>query len=152
MDEINLYYQKKSDEPTQLEINKNFEINKTSSFKTNYANSRLYASKVHQFEFFSEPKNATEEEQEAFYSKSYDDFQIPDNIDDFNNSSYWKNNSTSKMSSIFKANSKDAQNDNKIETMQQQIKNINLEDENEIHNNPNLHSEEQDESEIPDSI
>ncbi|CAB4440298.1 unnamed protein product [Rhizophagus irregularis] len=87
----------------------------------------------------------------AFYSKSYDVFQIPDNIDDFNNSSYWKNNSTSKISSI-EVNSKDAQNDNKIETMQQQIKNINLEDENEIHNNPNLHSEEQDESEIPDSI
>uniref|UniRef100_U9T0Q9 Uncharacterized protein n=1 Tax=Rhizophagus irregularis (strain DAOM 181602 / DAOM 197198 / MUCL 43194) TaxID=747089 RepID=U9T0Q9_RHIID len=55
------------------------------------------------------------------------------------------------MSSIFKANSKDAQNDHEIETMQQQIKNINLEDENEIHNNPNLHSEEQDESEIPES-
>ncbi|CAB4478858.1 unnamed protein product [Rhizophagus irregularis] len=88
----------------------------------------------------------------AFYSKSYDVFQIPDNIDDFNNSSYWKNNSTSKMSSIIKANSKDAQNDHEIETMQQQIKNINLKDENEIHNNPNLHSEEQDESEIPDSI
>ncbi|CAB4440288.1 unnamed protein product [Rhizophagus irregularis] len=65
----------------------------------------------------------------AFYSKSYDVFQIPDNIDDFNNSSYWKNNSTSKMSSI-EANSKDAQHDNKIETMQQQIKNINLEDKN----------------------
>ncbi|GBC12453.2 kinase-like domain-containing protein [Rhizophagus irregularis DAOM 181602=DAOM 197198] len=151
-EEAKSHLTKKSDEPTQLEINKNFEINKTSSFKTNYANSRLYASKVHQFEFFSEPKNATEEEQEAFYSKSYDEFQIPDNIDDFNNSSYWKNNSTSKMSSIFKANSKDAQIDNKIETMQQQIKNINLEDENEIHNNPNLHSEEQVKSEIPDII
>ncbi|PKK62900.1 hypothetical protein RhiirC2_813657, partial [Rhizophagus irregularis] len=81
------------------------------------------------------------------YSKSYDEFQIPDNIDDFNKSSSWKNNSTSKMSSIFKASSKDAQNDYKIETMQQQIKNINLEDENEVHNNPNLHSEEQDELE-----
>ncbi|POG72924.1 kinase-like domain-containing protein, partial [Rhizophagus irregularis DAOM 181602=DAOM 197198] len=146
--EINLYYQKKSNEPTQLEINKNFETNKTSSFKTNYASSKLSTSKVHQFGFFPEPKNATE----AFYSKSYDVFQIPDNIDDFNNSSYWKNNSTSKMSSIIKANSKDAQNDHEIETMQQQIKNINLKDENEIHNNPNLHSEEQDESEIPDSI
>ncbi|GET51895.1 kinase-like domain-containing protein [Rhizophagus irregularis DAOM 181602=DAOM 197198] len=57
--------------------------------------------KIHQFETFSEPKNTTEEEQEAFYSKSYDDFQIPDNIDDFNKSIYWKNNSTL-MSSIFK--------------------------------------------------
>ncbi|POG60172.1 kinase-like domain-containing protein [Rhizophagus irregularis DAOM 181602=DAOM 197198] len=128
MDEINLYYQKKSNEPTQLEINKNFEINKTSSFKTNYASSRSSTSKVHQFGFFPEPKNATEEEQEAFYSKSYDVFQIPDNIDDFNNSSNWKNNSTSKMSSI-EANNKDAQNDHEIEKMQQQIKNINLEDE-----------------------
>ncbi|PKK61926.1 hypothetical protein RhiirC2_791116 [Rhizophagus irregularis] len=72
-------------------------------------------------------------------------------IDDFNNSSNWKNNSTSKMSSI-EANSKDAQSDNKIETMEQQIKNINLKDENEIHNILNLHSEEQDELEIPDSI
>ncbi|GBC12373.2 kinase-like domain-containing protein [Rhizophagus irregularis DAOM 181602=DAOM 197198] len=69
-----------------------------------------------------------QEEQEAFYSKSYDVFQIPDNIDDFNNSSNWKNNSTSKMSSI-EANNKDAQNDHEIEKMQQQIKNINLEDE-----------------------
>ncbi|PKY46885.1 hypothetical protein RhiirA4_461887 [Rhizophagus irregularis] len=65
------------------------------------------------------------EEQEAFYSKSYDDFQIPDN---------------------------NVQNNYKIEIMQQQIENINLEDENEIHNNPNLHPEEQDELEIPDSI
>ncbi|CAB4378243.1 unnamed protein product [Rhizophagus irregularis] len=64
----------------------------------------LSASKVHQFGFFSEPKNATE----AYYSKSYDVFQIPDNIDDFN--------------------SKEAQIDNKIETMQQQTKNINVED------------------------
>ncbi|PKC55866.1 hypothetical protein RhiirA1_446716 [Rhizophagus irregularis] len=96
MNEINLYYLKKSNEPTQLEINKNFEINKTSSFKTNYASSKLSTSKVHQFGFFPEPKNATE----AFDSKSYDYFQIPDNIDDFNNSSNWKNNSTSKMSSI----------------------------------------------------
>jgi serine/threonine protein kinase len=61
MDEINLYYLKKSNDPTQLEINENFEINKTSSFKTNYTSSRLFTtSKVHQFEIFSEPKNATE--------------------------------------------------------------------------------------------
>ncbi|UZO05675.1 uncharacterized protein OCT59_026019 [Rhizophagus irregularis] len=33
-----------------------------------------------------EPRNATEEELEAFHSKSYD-FEIPDNIEDFNKSS-----------------------------------------------------------------
>ncbi|RGB25140.1 hypothetical protein C1646_772141 [Rhizophagus diaphanus] len=36
------------------------------------------------------------------------------------------------------------------EIMQQQRKNIDI-DEDEVHNNPNLHSEEQDELEIPDS-
>ncbi|PKC70157.1 hypothetical protein RhiirA1_455168 [Rhizophagus irregularis] len=52
----------------------NFEI-KTS---TNYISSRLFTSKVHQFENLPEQKNATEEEQEAFHSKTYD-FSIPDN-------------------------------------------------------------------------
>ncbi|EXX51082.1 hypothetical protein RirG_264920 [Rhizophagus irregularis DAOM 197198w] len=33
----------------------------------------------------------------------------------------------------------------------QQRKNIDIDDENEVYNNPNLHSEEQDELEIPDS-
>ncbi|CAB5349619.1 unnamed protein product [Rhizophagus irregularis] len=87
---------------------------------TNYISS----SKVHQFKNLPEPKNATEEEQEAFHSKTYD-FSIPYNIEDFNNSSDQKINKTSKINSIFK-------------------------DDDEIHNNPYLHSEDQDEFEIPD--
>ncbi|CAB4395293.1 unnamed protein product [Rhizophagus irregularis] len=59
------------------------------------------ASKVHQFEKFPEPRNATEEEQEAFYSKSYD-LNIPDNFYD-SNSNYA---STSKTSSKLKGFSK----------------------------------------------
>ncbi|EXX67462.1 hypothetical protein RirG_114150 [Rhizophagus irregularis DAOM 197198w] len=45
------------------------------------------------------------------------------------------------------------QNDFKIETMQQQIKklHINDDDEDKVHNNPNLHSDEQDELELPDN-
>ncbi|EXX58852.1 Ipl1p [Rhizophagus irregularis DAOM 197198w] len=46
-----------------------------SSSKTNYTTytaSRLFTSKVHQFENLPEPKNATEEEQEAFHSSPYD--------------------------------------------------------------------------------
>ncbi|CAB4395352.1 unnamed protein product [Rhizophagus irregularis] len=70
-----------------------------------------------------EPKNATEEEQEAFHSKSYK-FYIPDNVNDFNN----QKNNASKILSI---------NDN---------------DEDEIYDNPNFHSEEQDEFELPDNI
>ncbi|CAB4415799.1 unnamed protein product [Rhizophagus irregularis] len=46
------------------------------------------------------------EEQEAFHSKSYDEFYIPDSINDFGKSSSSKNNSMSKkISSIFKVNS-----------------------------------------------
>ncbi|CAB4479016.1 unnamed protein product [Rhizophagus irregularis] len=44
----------------------------------------------------------------------------------------------------------DIQNDNKKETIQQQIKGP-INDE-EVYNSPNLHSEEQDELEIPDEI
>ncbi|UZO05821.1 uncharacterized protein OCT59_026160 [Rhizophagus irregularis] len=97
-------------------------------------------------------------EQEGFHSKTYD-FSIPDNVDDFNNSS---NQKTSKINNIFKTSSKrlskifkklqinsknDIQNDNKKETIQQGSIN-----DEEAYNNPNLHSEEQDELEIPDEI
>ncbi|PKC58616.1 hypothetical protein RhiirA1_470705 [Rhizophagus irregularis] len=58
---------------------------------------------------------------EAFHSKSYD-FSVPYNIDDFGKSS---NRNASNISNIIK-------------------------DEDEVYNNPNLHSEEQDEFEIPD--
>ncbi|CAB4478803.1 unnamed protein product [Rhizophagus irregularis] len=92
-------------------------------------------------------------EQEAFHSnKTYDNFNIPDSIDDFSKSSINQSNSISKkIGTIFKENSKklskvfeklhikdDPQNDynNKVE----------------IQNDPNLHSEEQDELEIPDDI
>ncbi|RIA78759.1 hypothetical protein C1645_842397 [Glomus cerebriforme] len=144
--EIYRLYQNMSNE---LEANNNLEMNKTSNLETSYT-SRLFTSKVHQFENFPEPRNATEEEQEAFYSKSfhsYDDFHIPDNIDDFgksNKSNNQKNNSTlKKISSIFK----DSDYYNK-ETMQHHA--YIDDDKDEVYNNPNLHSEEQDELEIPD--
>ncbi|CAB4491211.1 unnamed protein product [Rhizophagus irregularis] len=100
------------------------------------------------------------EELEAFYSKSYN-FCIPDNIDDFGKSVNQRDNDTlinkdnSKiLPEVFnelQINSKsDVQNNYyREEIMQQQRRNIDI-DENEVHNNPNLHSEEQDELEIPD--
>ncbi|CAB4435043.1 unnamed protein product [Rhizophagus irregularis] len=102
------------------------------------------------------------EEQEAFHSKTYD-FSIPDNIEDFNNSNDQKINKTSKINSIFKGVSKrlskvfeglqissknDIPIDYKKETTQQMKGSVN--DDDEIHNNPNLHSEDQDDFEIPD--
>ncbi|CAB4420557.1 unnamed protein product [Rhizophagus irregularis] len=111
------------------------------------SSSKLFTSKLHQFDNLPEPRNATEEEQEAFHTsnKSYD-FHIPNNIDDFNKLSSKKNS----ISKTFK----DVQNDYKIEAMQQQTTNNHIKnnDEDEAHNNPNLHSEEQDELELPDYI
>ncbi|RIA96289.1 hypothetical protein C1645_815607, partial [Glomus cerebriforme] len=99
------------------------------------------------FEGLPEPRNATEEEQEAFHSKPYD-FNIPDNIDGFNNSSSHNYVSTSKTNIILN----DVKNDYKRETIQHQLKkqNIVINGDDEICNNPNFHSEEQDELEIPD--
>ncbi|CAB4420681.1 unnamed protein product [Rhizophagus irregularis] len=158
--EINLFYQSKSNESlTQPEENDNFEMKNCTS------SSKLFTSKLHQFDDLPEPRNATEEEQEAFHSNKSYNFHIPDNIDDFNKSSS-KKNSISKMSTIFKVGSKklsnifkrssknDIQSNYKIETMQQQTMNhlIKDNDEDEMYNNPNLHSEEQDELELPENV
>ncbi|GBC08292.1 hypothetical protein RclHR1_00800019 [Rhizophagus clarus] len=150
--EINLIYLNNSNKQTWSEF-------ETGSFEINYTSSRLFTSKVHQFENFPEPKNATEEEQEAFHSKSYNNFYIPENIDDFIKSSNQKNNSTLKISIVRNypkglkgiQRMANVQNNYKIETIQKTNKHVDI-DENEMYNNPNLHSEEQDELEIPDEI
>ncbi|POG72988.1 kinase-like domain-containing protein [Rhizophagus irregularis DAOM 181602=DAOM 197198] len=79
---INVSYQNTSN---KLATNNFFRINRTNSLKSkelSYTSSELYTSKLHQFENLPEPRNATEEELEAFHSKPYD-FEIPDNIEDF---------------------------------------------------------------------
>ncbi|CAB4427296.1 unnamed protein product [Rhizophagus irregularis] len=146
--EMNLYYQNMPDESFQSEINKNLELDKTN----NSTNSRLFTSKIHQFENLPEPRNATEEELEVFHSKPYD-FSIPTNIDDFNNS----RNQTSKIHN-FMVNSKNLS--KPFEKLQindavQQTKGsyVNFDgDEDDVYHNPNFHSEEQDEFEIPEDI
>ncbi|CAB4440267.1 unnamed protein product [Rhizophagus irregularis] len=94
------------------------------------------------------------------------------NIDDFDKSNTnQKSSSTSTISNNFEGDNKDLltkfnelqinseidtqNNFIKDETMQQQIKtyhSIDISDEDEICNNPNFHSEEQDEFEIPNDI
>ncbi|POG82931.1 kinase-like domain-containing protein [Rhizophagus irregularis DAOM 181602=DAOM 197198] len=60
MNEINLFYQSKSNESfTQPEQNNNFEIENCTN------SSKLFTSKVHQFDNLPEPRNATEDEQEV---------------------------------------------------------------------------------------
>ncbi|GBC22606.2 kinase-like domain-containing protein [Rhizophagus irregularis DAOM 181602=DAOM 197198] len=155
--ELNLDYQNKSNELlTQLDEDNSLEIGDLE----NYTNSsRLFTSKVHQFKNLPEPRNATEEEQEAFHSNKSYNFHIPNYIDDFDKLNNQKNNSkiisifkvgSKKLSKIFKRNSKNVIQ----ESMQQQIKKYHddIDDDDEIHNNPNLHSEEQDELELPDNI
>ncbi|GES80138.1 kinase-like domain-containing protein [Rhizophagus clarus] len=124
IEEIHLSYQNMPNELFQSKI-KNDSIIKTNTI---YTSSKLHTSKVHQFENLPEQKNATEEEQEAFHSKLYD-FNIPDNV--------------------FLKIINDIRNDHKKESTQQQIKGS-VNDDDDVYNNSNLHSEEQDELEIPD--
>ncbi|GBB99812.1 hypothetical protein RclHR1_03640008 [Rhizophagus clarus] len=142
--ELRQSYQNTSNESTQLETNSNLKTNKTNITITNYTNSsKLSTSKIYQFKNLPEPRNATEEEQEAFHSKSYDCFNIPDNIDDFTNSSNQNYDTTSKTDKI---------NYGKEIVEQQQINkyNVKIDDDDEIYDEKNFHSEEQDKSEIPD--
>ncbi|CAB4436671.1 unnamed protein product [Rhizophagus irregularis] len=118
----------------------------------NYTSSRLFTSKIHNFgNLHDEPRNATEEEQEVFHSKLYD-FNIPNNIDGFNESSEQNSNKSSKvitdsnkkLSKLFKKLEIKSDNDEKGKTQKY------VDDDDEVYNNPNLHSKEQDELEIPD--
>ncbi|CAB5347088.1 unnamed protein product [Rhizophagus irregularis] len=117
--------------------------------------SRLSTSKIHNFENLPEPRNATEEEQEVFHSKLYD-FNIPNNIDDFNKSNEQNSSKLSKVITIFRDSNKElsklfkklqikSNNDEKEKT-QKYVD----DDDDEVYNNPNFHSKEQDELEIPD--
>ncbi|RIA85250.1 hypothetical protein C1645_808377 [Glomus cerebriforme] len=133
----------------------NQKINKDGNIETNYTSSRLFTSKVYQFENLPEPKNATE----AFHSKPYN-YKIPDNIDDFNKSSSYTfgDNSENDSSKEFNELQINSKNDDQVDynevIIPQQVKkrHVDIDDEDEIYNNPNLHSEEQDEFEIPDEL
>ncbi|CAB5107684.1 unnamed protein product [Rhizophagus irregularis] len=116
----------------------------------NSTSSRLFTSKIHNFKNLPEPRNATEGEQEAFHSKLYD-FNIPNNINDFNGSNKQYNDSE-KLPKEFINLQINSNNDEK-EIIQQKMKRQNIgdiDDDDEVYNNPNLHSKEQDELEIPD--
>ncbi|CAB5212035.1 unnamed protein product [Rhizophagus irregularis] len=118
----------------------------------NYTSSgKLFTSKLHQFDNLPEPRNATEEEQEAFYSNKSYNFHIPNNVDDFDKLSNYLV-SSKKLSNIFKRSSKN--DDYKIESMRKRIKKLHISDndEDDTYNNPNLHSEEQDELELPKNL
>ncbi|CAB4490244.1 unnamed protein product [Rhizophagus irregularis] len=154
------------DELFKSEID-NLKVNKV---EENYTSSRLFTSKIHNFGNLPEPRNATEEEQEVFHSKLYD-FNIPNNISDFNgsNKQYSKKlssdseklpkefiklqiNSNKIIQQQMKRKDIDIDDDEK-EIIQQKMKRQNIgdiHDDDEVYNNPNLHSKEQDELEIPD--
>ncbi|CAB4438091.1 unnamed protein product [Rhizophagus irregularis] len=92
---------------------------------------------------------------QKFYSNKSYNFYIPNNIDDFDKLNNQKN--SSKIIGIFKVSTEESLKGNSKnviqETMQQQIKKYHDDiDDDEIHNNPNLHTEEQDELELPDNI
>ncbi|GBC12223.2 kinase-like domain-containing protein [Rhizophagus irregularis DAOM 181602=DAOM 197198] len=106
--------------------------------------------------WFEEAKShlTIKEEQEAFHSKLYD-FNIPNNINDFNGS----NNQYSDSEKLPKEFINLQINSNKIIQQQMKRKNIDnddkqnigdIDDDDDVYNDPNLHSKEQDDLEIPD--
>ncbi|GES75191.1 kinase-like domain-containing protein [Rhizophagus clarus] len=147
------YYHKNSNELNQSKENNI--INFHDSLES-HTNSRLFTSKVYQFEDLPEPRNATAEELEAFHSnKSYNNLNIPNNIEDIGKSSSNQKNDTSQINNSNKSSKgrlEDDKNFQEITIMQQiQIKKYqNIDDDDGICNNPNFHPEEQDEFELPD--
>ncbi|CAB4408558.1 unnamed protein product [Rhizophagus irregularis] len=142
--EIKTYYQNNPNELPQL-------IAKVDKEKIDI-NSKSFTSKIYKFENLSEPKNATEEEQKAFYISRSNDFTISSNASNLSKSSNQyipisSNDNDSKESprllKKLKIENVDVQNDYEREFMQQRS-NI-----DEVQNNPSLHSE-QDKTEILD--
>ncbi|CAB4415944.1 unnamed protein product [Rhizophagus irregularis] len=79
-----IYSNNNANEFNTLEYNNSSQSSSSSSNLS--SSSKLHSlstSKLHQFENLPEPRNATEEEQEAFHSQPYD-FEIPNNIEDLN--------------------------------------------------------------------
>ncbi|CAB5213284.1 unnamed protein product [Rhizophagus irregularis] len=143
MKRLNLDYQNTD----ESEID-NLEINEV---EENYSSSRLFTSKIHNFGSLPEPRNATEEEQEAFHSKLYD-FNIPNNSDSENLPKEFiklQINSNKIIQQQMERKDIDIDDDEK-EITQKQIKRQNINVDDEVYNNLNFHSKEQDELEIPD--
>ncbi|GES75096.1 kinase-like domain-containing protein [Rhizophagus clarus] len=150
LEEINLFHQNKSSELLTLpEKNSNLEI------MSNISNCTSSTSKLYHFDNLSGQKMQQKYKRLSdqlyyifieFHSRLYN-FCIPNNIVDFGKSGNRLNN-TSKISVKFK----DIQNEDKRVLIQQHVKNhhVNTDDEDEEYNNPNLHSEEQDDLELPD--
>ncbi|CAB4395703.1 unnamed protein product [Rhizophagus irregularis] len=109
------------------------QVNLNSKLSSSSKISSLSASKLYQFENLPEPRNATE----AFHSKSY----VPavDNMKEFDNDPI-ENQDDSESKSIDSVN----------EPYNHISKSNVVEDENEIYNNTDFHSEEQNNMEIPE--
>ncbi|RGB29619.1 kinase-like domain-containing protein [Rhizophagus diaphanus] len=137
--EIKSYYQNNPNELPQL-------ITKIDKKTSDVLSSKLFTSKIHKFENLPEPKNATEEEQNAFYiSRSYD-FSLSDYTSNLSKSGKinFKDNDSKESSRLFKKlkmENVDVQNDDEREIMQQRS---DISSYNEVQDNPNLHSEEKD--------
>ncbi|PKC68952.1 kinase-like protein [Rhizophagus irregularis] len=130
INDIKSYYQNKPDELPQQII----QLDKKTS---NIMSSKIFTSKIYNFENLPEPKNATEEQKAFYISRSYD-FSLSSNYNDSKESP--------RLSKKLKIENVDVQNDYEREFMQRQS-NISINDE--VQNNPNLHSDEKDKQETP---
>uniref|UniRef100_U9UKQ4 Serine-threonine/tyrosine-protein kinase catalytic domain-containing protein n=1 Tax=Rhizophagus irregularis (strain DAOM 181602 / DAOM 197198 / MUCL 43194) TaxID=747089 RepID=U9UKQ4_RHIID len=128
MNEIMSYYQNKPNELPQLKV-------KMDNVTNNNISSKLFTSKIHKFENLPEPKNATKEEQEAFYtsSKKYDFSSISDNSSIFSTISnqytsinFKNRNEGSRLFKKLKMENVDVQNDYDEREIMQQQSNIDI--------------------------
>ncbi|RIA85592.1 kinase-like domain-containing protein [Glomus cerebriforme] len=95
---------KKSKDVQYLTVPSNLQPGSITSLKTsNDVTSRVFTSKVYQFENLPEPINVEEEQQEAFHSKPYD-FEIRDSGVYDNNSSNQSKSITSNLKLKFSSN------------------------------------------------
>ncbi|CAB4407559.1 unnamed protein product [Rhizophagus irregularis] len=186
MKKLLLSFQKNQVESqNQIISNQHQQLSNYYSSKSIDSMSKNYTSKTYQFENFPEPRNATEgsnitlkhfitlenmltlvsfylnkiqkEEQEAFHSKPYS-FDIPNNVDDFNNLSVEKNGNITKSNNVYKVFEKLEINSNyniqnndyeKANTVQQTKKHhLDINDDDDIYDNSNSLSEKQDNSKI----
>ncbi|GBB83121.1 hypothetical protein RclHR1_00010003 [Rhizophagus clarus] len=153
--ELNLYYQNHPNKLNQLKENDSFENDSSER----YTNSWLFTSKIFRFENLPEPRNATKEEQAAFHSNRSYNFYIPNNVNGFDKVNNRMNNLTKRSGNVRASNkcslkiSKENSINDIREIMQPLKKYHTINDYNdEICDSPNLHSEEQDKLELPNSL
>ncbi|GBB99043.1 hypothetical protein RclHR1_00340034 [Rhizophagus clarus] len=153
---LKLYYQNESNEQQSNDLRMTNDYIDSSS-----VNSLVRKfSKVYVFENFPEPRNATKEEQKVYHSVQQN-LSIPNKIEDIisrqtkhqiglNDSSVINNEAKSKSKRIYFDDDDNEEVNKNVKSKKIKLSNNKDMEDDEITNNPNLHSEDQESLEIPE--